>query len=255
MGVAAEVGEGDDLPLRPGQHAQRPGQPLAVEGLRRRLVSLVPQLGGRGGLLVADGGGSGAADPVDRPPPGDHHRPPGGAALARVVVHGSRPQLEEHLLGDLLGLGRVAQHGRDLPVDRLAELLVNQVKCPMLSAAYGSEQRIQVPVGRGRGARPPALVRAHERYSKAAGLQLAFSLALSTTMTSHRPRPAPPHRRLAPGTPAPPPSRPRARHPRTPQPPRTPAPRNRLHPAPRHPRTPQPPPPRDQFHRAHRAIT
>ena len=52
MGMAAEVGEGDDLALRAGELAQGPGQPLAVEGLRRCLVGLVPQFGRRGGLLV-----------------------------------------------------------------------------------------------------------------------------------------------------------------------------------------------------------
>jgi hypothetical protein len=181
VGVAAEVRERDGLPLRAGELAQRAGQPLAVEGVGRGLMSLVPELGRRGGLLVADGGGDGTADPVDGAPARDHHRPPGGAALARVEVHGGRPELEEHLLGDLLGLGRVAEYGRDLMVDRLSQLLVNQVECPMLSASDGTQQRIQV-TGRGGRARAPALLPTHERYSKAPAVRLALSRALSTTM-------------------------------------------------------------------------
>jgi len=80
------------------------------------------------------------AKALDGAPPRDHQGPSGRAALARVVLRRSRPELEEHLLGDLLGLGRVAQHGRDLTVDRLAELPVNQVEGAVLSASHGSEQ-------------------------------------------------------------------------------------------------------------------
>jgi hypothetical protein len=97
-------------------------------------------------------------------------------ALARVVLPRGRPELEEHLLGDLLGLGRVAQHGRDLTVDRLTELRVNQVEGRLLPASHGSKQRIEVPVDRRRRARV-LLLAAHERYSKAASVQLALSLA------------------------------------------------------------------------------
>jgi hypothetical protein len=178
VGVAAEVGQRDDLPLRAGQLVQRAGQPLAVERLGRGLVGLVPQFGRPGGLLVADGGGDGAADPVDGAPARDHHRPPGGAALARVEVHGGRPELEEHLLGDLLGLGRVAKHGRDLTVHRFTQLLVNQVECPVLSVSDGTQERIQVvATGRGRRAGAPALLPTHERYSKAPAVRLAPSRA------------------------------------------------------------------------------
>jgi hypothetical protein len=184
VGVAAEVGQRDDLPLRAAELVERAGQPLAVEGLGRGLVGLVPQFGRRGGLLVADGGGDGTADPVDGAPARDHHRPPGGAALARVEVHGGGPELEEHLLGDLLGLGRVAQHGRDLTVDRFPQLLVNQVECPVLSASDGTQERIQVVIGRGGWVSAPALLPTHERYSKVPAVRLALSRALSTTMTS-----------------------------------------------------------------------
>jgi hypothetical protein len=180
--VAAEVRERDGVPLRAGELAQRAGQLLALERVRRGLMGLVPQLGRRGGLLVADGGGDGTADPVDGAPARHHHRPPGGAALAWVEVHGGRPELEEHLLGDLLGLGRVAEHGRDLMVDRLSQLLVNEVECPVLSASDGTQQRIQI-TGRGGRARVPALLPTHERYSKSPAVRLALSRALSTTMT------------------------------------------------------------------------
>jgi hypothetical protein len=174
--VAAEVRERDGLPLQAGELVQRAGQPLAVERVGGGLMSLVPQPGRRGGLLVAGGGGDGTADPVDGAPARDHHRPPGGAALARVEVHGGRPELEEHLLGDLLGLGRVAEHGRDLIVDRLSQLLVNQVERPVLSAGDGAKQRIEV-TGRGGRARAPALLPTHERYSKAAAVRLALRRA------------------------------------------------------------------------------
>ena len=186
MGVAAEVRERDDLPLRGGELVQRAGQLLAVKRVGRGLMGLVPQLGRRGGLLVADGGGGGAADPVDGAPARHHHRPPGGAALARVEVHGGRPELEEHLLGNLLGLSRVAEHGRDLMVDRFSQLLVNQVECPVLSASDGAKQGIQV-TGRGGRAKAPALLPTHKRYSKTPAVRLASCRALSTTMTSRWP--------------------------------------------------------------------
>jgi hypothetical protein len=186
VGVAAEVRERDGLPLRGGELVQRAGQLLAVKRVGRGLMGLVPQLGRRGGLLVAGGGGDGAADPVDGAPARDHHRPPGGAALARVEVHRGRPELEEHLLGNLLGLGWVTEHGRDLMVDRLSQLLVNQVECPVLSATDGTKQRIQV-TGRGGRAKAPALLPTHEQYSKATAVRLASCRAPSTTMTSRRP--------------------------------------------------------------------
>ncbi len=79
-------------------------------------------------------------------------------------------------------MGRVAEHGRDLMVDRLSQLLVNQVECPVRSASDGAKQRIQV-IGRGVRARAPALLPTHERYSKAPAVRLASCRALSTTMT------------------------------------------------------------------------
>jgi hypothetical protein len=59
---------------------------------------------------------------------GDGEDPGKGAALCRVEPGGRAPDLEQHLLGDLFGLGRVAQHGADQAVNRSGQPVVDRLE-------------------------------------------------------------------------------------------------------------------------------
>ena len=110
--VAAEVGQLECLALHRREAGQRLADPTRLERGR----------GGLGGRVVLDrlvalvvrrvppGRRLGGPDPVDRLAVHDGEQPPERAALRRVEPARRLPDLEERLLGDLLGLGHVADH-------------------------------------------------------------------------------------------------------------------------------------------------
>ena len=67
-------------------------------------------------------------DPVDRPAMRQRHDPGGRAAPAGVELGRGPPDLEQDVLGDLLGLGRVADHPPDDAEHRRGDLVVDGVE-------------------------------------------------------------------------------------------------------------------------------
>src|SRR5450755_1314756 len=135
VGVPPVEGHRDGLSLQVAELIQTATEVLAVEGGGCGFVGLVPRRRGHDGLLFAGGGGHGTPNSVDGATMRDRHRPGDGAALGRVVAEGGAPEFEEYLLGDLLGLGRVPEHSTDLTLDRLPQLLVNEIEGPVLARA------------------------------------------------------------------------------------------------------------------------
>ena len=68
------------------------------------------------------------------------------AALPRAGSNrdAGAPDLEQHLLGDLLGLGRISQHLPDHPVHRPGQLAVDQLERPVVAARHQGQQGGQV---------------------------------------------------------------------------------------------------------------
>jgi hypothetical protein len=97
------------------------------------------------------------ADPVDGPPPGDGQGPGRRAAFAGVVADGGPPHFEEHLLGDLFGLGRIADHGPDEALNRAGQLGEDQIERSVVAAPGRREQSVHVLSPRMSGIRPGRL--------------------------------------------------------------------------------------------------
>ena len=82
------------------------------------------------------------------------------AALPRAGsnLDADAPDLEQHLLGDFLGLGRISQHLPDHPVHRPGQLAVDQLERPVVAARHQGQQggqvrlmfRTRVPAATGR---------------------------------------------------------------------------------------------------------
>jgi len=70
--------------------------------------------------------------------------PGGGAAQLRIEPRCGTPDVEQHLLRDLLGLGRVAQHLPDDAVDRAGEFGIDELERPMVAARHLAQQRGEV---------------------------------------------------------------------------------------------------------------
>jgi hypothetical protein len=62
------------------------------------------------------------------------------AAPGRIEAGGGAPYFKQYLLGDLLGLGRIAQHLADEPVDRAGELVVHGLEGGVLAARHEGKQ-------------------------------------------------------------------------------------------------------------------
>jgi hypothetical protein len=75
-------------------------------------------------------------DPVDRAAVRDGQRPGGGAAPGRVEPRRRAPDLEQHLLGDFLRLGRISQHLPDHPVHRPGQLTVDHFERLVVAARH-----------------------------------------------------------------------------------------------------------------------
>ena len=147
MGAAAVEGQRDGFPLQIAELGHAAQQTLAVERVLNAVVNLVPAGRGQRGLLVAGGGRGGAPDPVDGTAASDGQRPGGGAALIGVIADRGAPQLQQHVLGDFVGLGGVAKHGEYLIADRIAQLPVDHVEGPVFAPRHGAEQPVEVVRG------------------------------------------------------------------------------------------------------------
>jgi hypothetical protein len=119
-------------------------------------------------LFPARAGGL-RADPVDRAAVRDGQRPGSGAAPVRVIPGRGTPDLEQHLLRDLLGLGRIAQHLPHHPVDRGGQFGVDELERPVVAARHPAQQRGHVR-RRGSLGLPLTYLRpAHDPLFEAAG--------------------------------------------------------------------------------------
>jgi hypothetical protein len=145
VGVAAVVGEHHRLALQVGEGVKAPADALALQGGLDLLGHLVigASLVAPAGQVVAPGRALGRADPVDRPAVGAGHDPGPGRAPARVEPRRRPPQLDEHLLGHLLRLRRVADHLTDQPEHRGRDPLVELGKGLLVSAGDQGQQPFQ----------------------------------------------------------------------------------------------------------------
>jgi len=118
-----------------GGPAAGPGPPRPARRRRPRWRDL-------GDLADAVGGGSLGPDPVHRAAVGDRHHPGGRAAPGGVEPLGGPPDLQHDFLGYFLGLGGIAEHLADDPVDRPGELIVNGRERDVIAAGDpGQEPR------------------------------------------------------------------------------------------------------------------
>src|SRR4051794_18956286 len=105
--------------------------------------------------------------------------PGGGAASFGIEFCRVPPDLEQHILGDLLGLGRVADHPPDDAEHRRGDLVVEEVEGIRVAARYAADKPGQAaargargiwgdgipPVAGGSGGAPPRVSTGHNRYS------------------------------------------------------------------------------------------
>ena len=190
VGVAAVVGQGDRLALQLGERAQAAPDALALQARLDRLGHLVVGDDGRRDAPLAVGFLLHRANPVDRPAMRERRHPGGGAAPFGIELGRVPPDLEQHVLGDLLGLGRVADHPPDDAEHRRGDLVVERRRRhPRRRAPPGADEPGQrsargvwgdgvPPVAGGSGgsgSRPPGLalgtmdIRSRKRHGLAAG--------------------------------------------------------------------------------------
>jgi hypothetical protein len=119
-----------------------PAQLLALQDVLDDVADLIQVRHRSGPPLPGFGGGSGP-DPVDGAAAGDRQYPRFGVALGGVVAERYQPDFQQNLLGDLLGLRRIAEHRPDDGVDRSGQLLVDQVVSALVPSCRGLEQHVQ----------------------------------------------------------------------------------------------------------------
>ena len=141
MTVAAEVGERDRFALRAGKRRESSFYAFGVKPQLDHLGDVVVRLIQVAGAYpnVARASGLRGADSVNRSRVRTTKNPADRAALLRIETARELPHIEEHLLGDLLGVtgiaknpGGEAEHARHHPVIELGE-------CGAASACNGLE--------------------------------------------------------------------------------------------------------------------
>lgn len=78
----------------------------------------------------------------------DRQHPRRRAARGRIEPRRDPPHLEQHFLGYLFGLRRVAQHAPDHPVHRPGQLVVHRLERALVAAGHQDQQRVEVPLPR-----------------------------------------------------------------------------------------------------------
>ena len=136
IGVAAVVGQGDRLALQLGERAQAAPDPLAFKARLDGLGHLVEGDVGGGGTPLALGFPLHRTDPVHRPAVRQRHHPGHRGAPAGVELGRVPPHLEQHLLGDLLGLGRIADHPPDDAEHGRGHLVVDRVEGRLVAPGH-----------------------------------------------------------------------------------------------------------------------
>ena len=131
--------------LLDGEAAEQRGQPPALEQLVELEVA-ARVLARRAGIARL---GDAAAQVVDRPRARDRHDPGQRRAAAGVVVRAALPDLEEHLLHDVLGRAavaeRVAQEAEDGRAEVGVEVLQRLRVAPAQAAPRGGGRRGSAP--------------------------------------------------------------------------------------------------------------
>jgi cation diffusion facilitator family transporter len=165
IGMPVVEGEHDGFPLQAAQVTQAPAQLLALQGVCDDIADLV-QVRHRSGPPLPVGGSGGPPDPVDGAAAGDRQHPRCRAAPVGVVAGRCLPDLQENLLGDLLSLRRIAEHGADRAVDRRGQLLEDEIERAMVPPAHSLEQHVQVIPAGTPGIRPGSQASAARNVSK-----------------------------------------------------------------------------------------
>ena len=174
VGEAVVEGQLQRLALHVGEPGHRADRPAALLATRPPLSSGVGLGDGRSGADRSLAGAMGllAAHAVDGPPVGDRDGPRANAAPVAVEARRLPPQLDEDLLGDLLGLRRVAQdapghavHGGRQPVVERGERLPDRHQRPGPSARRARASKDH------QGARPTRVCGArHASCARSTGL-------------------------------------------------------------------------------------
>src|SRR5262249_33358146 len=146
VAVPAVVGEGDRLTLGLGEPVQAAPHALGVEAGLHDVGDHVVRHGYLGGPLLAGRGRGRGAHPVHRAAVRDGHRPGSGAALGRVEAGRGPPYLQQDLLANLLGLGRVAHYPQDEAIHRAGQGVVDSLERGLVASRYPREQAVQVLV-------------------------------------------------------------------------------------------------------------
>ena len=87
-----------------------------------------------------------AADTVDRPPVRDRERPRANAAAGGIEPGGLAPDLDEHLLGDLLGLRRIAEDASRHAIDDRRQPVVERGERILITTSDLDHQRVEVGI-------------------------------------------------------------------------------------------------------------
>jgi hypothetical protein len=140
VAVPAVVGQGDRLALHLGQAVQAAPDPFAVQACFHCLGDLIVWRADVDGLVFAVGRGRRGADTVDGAAMGDGHHPRRRATHGRVEPRRGPPHLEEDLLGDLLGLGRIPENPADDAVHRAGHPVIQRLERHLVATCHVDEQ-------------------------------------------------------------------------------------------------------------------